>query len=184
MKKIINIFKFEWVDKWWGDKFVRIPYIVPFVVTFSLILGAFAGGSSMINTMANADLNTTSITQVVTMAFIILYGMIVLESFIASDVLWVSFARSLVMFVFLALAFVIGVAGSIVILIIVSLFVLIIGLGTVLGGMTGSSDRGKKYILKGSDGSSREVTKDADGYYRDGTGRMYQDSVGGGVEEC
>lgn len=184
MKKIINIFKFEWIDKWWGDKFERTPYLVPFVVAFSFILGAVAGGSSILSEMFHLHWDGTNIMHFTLMAFISLVGMIVLESFIASDVLWVSFARSLVMFVFLALAFVIGVAGSIVILIIVSLFVLIIGLGTVLGGMTGSSDRGKKYILKGSDGSSREVTKDADGYYRDGTGRMYQDSVGGGVEEC
>lgn len=146
-----KIFFIKLIDrKIGGDKMKTNRYFASMTLFLCAIIGGAVGSCTYLNNLFDADINI-SLTHCLG-CVVMLIGLNIAESIMATDDVKDMVVRSAVICLLLAVGFGIGLLASFVILIIVTLVLGIWFLGTLfgmlLGGTPSTGGRGKKVILE------------------------------------
>lgn len=182
MKEKITWF-WAWEKRIWGDKIETNCYLATLSILFAAVMGACLGGGRIFHEWFGWD----SAPNVIAVGYllILILGMNFCETVVASKPGWVILWRSLLVMTCILAAFAIGVIASVVVIFLVTAWLVLMLIGTLLSGSGGSGSKKKRYTL--DDGT--EVEKESGlfgstGTYREvGGSRTFHDEGGGYVRE-
>lgn len=165
--------------KLWGDKIETNPYFATLSILFVALVGACSGAGRIFYEWFDWDVATNNVAMAY--LFILIWGMNLCESIVASESTWIGLWRPLLMLLIFALVFAFGFIASVVVIFLVTAWVVLMLAGALLSGSGGGNSKKKRYSL--NDGT--EVEEESDGVYRDvsGSGRTFRDVGGGRVRE-
>lgn len=176
-------FFYYWEEKMWDEKVNANKYFATLSILMAAIIGALTGGGSALKGMFGFD---TEISTTASIGLcILMWGLNMAESIVASTDVWTTVKRSLLMLVCIAGAYFAGFLLAVVVIILVAIVIAIFVGITVLGVVFGDSSSKKQEYLVDEDGNKTKVHNyifgskvDSSGhiYERDGNGKYYQQS--------
>lgn len=139
-------FFYYWEEKLWDKKVDANKYFATISILMAAIFGALTGGGNALKGFFGTD-TEISTTASIGMC-ILLWGVNMAESIVASTDAWTAFKRSLLMMGCIAGAYIAGFLLAVVVIIIVAIVIAIfIGI-TILGVIFGnSSSKGEEYLV-------------------------------------
>lgn len=183
MKTKITWF-WTWEKKIWGDKVNANQYFATLSILFAAMLGACVGGGMVFHEGFgwNTDTNLVAIGALL----ILLWGYNIAESIVASETAMIALWRSLLIMTCILMAFTIGVIASVVVIILVTIWFVLLLIGSLLSGSghssSGNRSRGASdgveqygYDENGSQYTMRDI---GGGYARDDNGRRWKNDGG------
>lgn len=170
-------FFYYWEEKMWDEKVDANKYFATLSILMAAITGALTGGGSALKGIFGAD---TEISTTASIGLcILMWGLNMAESIVASTDVWTAVKRSLLMLVCIAGAYFAGFLLAVVVIIIVAIVIAIfIGI-TILGVVFGdSSSKGKQYLVD-EDGNKIRVHDHFFGEKIDNHGERYAKELDG-----
>lgn len=159
----------------WGDNINTNRYYATICLYFVAIMGALQGGGSILNSWFgwNTDMNLNSNLGLVA----VIVGLNLFESIAASGAVKTAVLRSFLVFVVFPLAFALGYALAVVVMVAIAAIIVIYLVGSLLLG-GGSPKRG---VVTDEYGNRTKVEKNMLGDYQDKWGNTYSDNHDGTV---
>lgn len=137
MKKDIFTILYRLDKKIYGEQISPNKYLATVTLICSMLFGVLLGGSSFLGGMFNWEIHTSLSASLVAVIYLVGYN--IAESIIAADTAKVAILRSLMITGILALGFVLGIVGSVIVLAILTIIIVFyIFLAVVFGEKGGS----------------------------------------------
>ena len=142
MKKDIFTILYRLDKKIYGEQISPNKYMATATLMCSTLFGVLLGGSSFLGGMFNWEIHTSLSASLVAVIYLVGYN--IAESIIAADSAKVATLRSLMITGILALGFVLGIVGSVIVLAILTIIIVFYIFLTVI---FGEKRGGSKIIL-------------------------------------